>query len=204
MKLYYFPGSCALAPHIVLEWIGTDYQPVRITKGDPDYLKVNPLGTVPALEDDGRIMTQADAILQYLADKYPEVPLGADDDIHSRFALHQWLAFMTGDLHPAFFPFFGPQRFTVHQDEASVQAVKQASYARVDKYYRHLDRHLEDREYIVGERASIADAYAVPMIRWGKMLPDGLAPYPNLSRFYTAMSDEPGVQAALQQQGLSA
>ncbi len=202
MKLYYFPGSCALAPHIVLEWLGVDFEPVRITKGDPEYRKINPLGVVPAIELDGKIYNQADAILHFLAQSHPEAKLAGDDTPESEYELNTWMAFLTGDLHPAFFPFFGTQRYTTAEDEDSLAAVKAASQARVATFYEHLDRHLEGRRFMVGERRSIADAYAIPMLRWGRLLDKPLSDYANLSAYLEHWESDDGVRRALKEQGL--
>jgi glutathione S-transferase len=202
MKLHYFPGSCALAPHIVLEWLGVEFEAVRIEKGDPDYLKVNPLGVVPALEHDGRLYTQADAILHWLAESYPDAKLGANGAPDSNYELNTWMAFLTGDLHPAFFPFFNTHRYTTSDDDAQLAAVKAAAQEQVAKYYEHLDRHLQGREYMVGDRHSIADAYAIPMLRWGRLLDRPLESYDGLNGFLGRWEKDDGVRRALREQGL--
>ena len=203
MKLYYFPGSCALAPHIVLEWLGADYEAVRVEKGDPEFTRINPLGVVPALAVGERVLTQADAILHYLARLYPDAGLGGDGTPLGEYELNLWMAFLTGDLHPAFFPFFGPQRYTVAEDASALAAVKAAGEQRVAHYYRHLEQHLQDREYMVGDRRSIADAYAIPMLRWGRLLEHPLARYEALHAYLVRWEREPGVHEALRQQGLA-
>ena len=129
MKLYYFPGSCALAPHVVLEWLGAEFEAARIQKGDPGYLEINPLGVVPALEHEGRLYTQADAILHWLAESFPDAKLGGDGSPDSNYALNTWMAFLTGDLHPAFFPFFNAGRYTTSVDETQLAAVTAALVA---------------------------------------------------------------------------
>lgn len=202
MKLYYFPGSCALAPHIVLEWLGVAFEPVRITKGDPEYLKVNPLGVVPALEHGGKLYTQADAILHWLAESHPEGRLGSDGSPDDAYELNNWMAFLTGDLHPAFFPFFGPQRYTTSDDDEALAAVRAASQVRVGTFFDYMNKRLDGRDYLVGERRSIADAYAIPMLRWGRMLDRKLAEYPALDAFLSRWEADDGVQRALKEQGL--
>jgi glutathione S-transferase len=202
MKLYYFPGSCALAPHIVLEWLGVDFEAVRIAKGDPEYRKVNPLGVVPALEYEGRIYTQADAILHWLAQSWPDAKLGADGTPDSDYELNHWMAFLTGDLHPAFFPFFNSGRYTSSDDETQIAAVRSASQNLVAGYYEHLETHLEGREFLAGARRSIADAYAIPMLRWGRLLDKTLSEYPTLDAYLGRWEADPGVQRALREQGL--
>lgn len=202
MKLYYFPGSCALAPHIVLNWLGTEYEAIRITKGDPEFLKVNPLGVVPTLESNGRIYTQADAILHWLAASHPAADLGGDGTPDSDYELNEWMAFLTGDLHPAFFPFFNTVRYTTDQSDEALAAVKAAAEERVAHYYAYLDRHLETREFIANDKRSIADAYAVPMLRWGRLLNKNVGEYPALRAYLERLEADGGVRDALIEQGL--
>ncbi len=200
MKLYYFPGSCALAPHVVLEWLGADFEAVRIEKGDPEYLKVNPLGVVPAIDHDGKLYTQADAILHWLAEMHPEAELAGDGTPDSDYEVNNWMAFLTGDLHPAFFPFFNPQRYTIEPD--GIDDVKAAGQALVAKFYDHLEAHIEGREFIAGDRRSIVDAYAIPMLRWGRLLDRPLKEYPNLNAYLERWEQDDGVRQAMKEQGL--
>ena len=202
MRLFYFPGSCALAPHIALEWVGADFEAVRVAKGDADLLAVNPLGVVPALERNGRIHTQADAILHLIADLYPDAGLGGDGTPEGNYALNEWMAFLTGDLHPAFFPFFNTARYTTDGSKAALAAVKSAAQARVAHYYEHLEAHLDGRDYLVGDGRSIADAYAIPMLRWGRLLDKPLAEYPVLNAYLERFESDAGVRKALEGQGL--
>lgn len=200
MKLYYFPGSCALAPHIVLEWLDADYEAVRIEKGDPDYLKINPLGVVPAIHHKGRLYTQADAILHWLSASNPDAQLAGDGSPESEYEINNWMAFLTGDLHPAFFPFFNSQRYTT--DPEGLDSVKAAGEALVAKYYDHLEAHLDGREFMAGDRRSIVDAYAIPMLRWGRLLRKPLKEYPNLNAYLERWEQDDGVRRAMKEQGL--
>lgn len=203
LKLFYAPGTCALAPHIVLEWIAKPYELQKVKPSDPDYLKLNPLAQVPALIDgDSGMMNQADAILKYLARKYPQARLGDDGTLQDAYELDRWLAFLTGDLHPAFAPFFAPDRYSTDRGDRAEKSTKEASYKLIDRVYKHLDRHLEGKDYVVGNRRTIADAYAFAMIRWGNSLPNGLTNYPNLDRFYRHLREDEGVGRAMEQQQL--
>ena len=93
IKLFYAPGTCALAPHIVLEWIGEPYDLRKVKQSDPEYLKLNPLGQVPAMIDgESGVMNQASAILKYLARKYPEAKLGDDGTLQDGYDLDRWMA----------------------------------------------------------------------------------------------------------------
>ena len=126
MKLFSMPGTCALSVHIVLEWIGAPFDVEVMNRGDnrtPAYLAINPSGQVPALRlDDGTILTEAAAILPFLAESFPEAGLDSDDSALGRYRLAQLLSFLTGEVHVAFKPFFMPQRFLA--DEAQFAALK--------------------------------------------------------------------------------
>lgn len=202
VKLFYAPGTCALAPHIVLEWIGQPYELERVKLGDPDYARINPQGKVPAMLDGFGLMTQADAILKYLAHKHPEANLGHNGSLQEEYELNRWLAFFTGDVHPAFYPFFRPGRYFPDENEAALQQVKTAAYKLIDTVFTHLDQHLQDREYVVGDRFTIVEPYAFAMLRWGKLVPKPLSDYPHLSRFYDRMLQDEGVQRAMSQEGV--
>lgn len=203
IKLFYAPGTCALAPHIVLEWIGEPYELEKVQLGDPAYLKLNPLGQVPAMIDgDSGVMNQADALLKYLVHKYPDAQLGDDGSLQDAYELDRWLAFFTGDVHPAFYPFFRPNRYWSEDNESAHKTIKEAAYPLIDRVFSHLDQHLEGKTHIVGNRRSIADAYAFAMLRWGNYLPKSLSAYPNIHRFYEAMHQDESVQQALHQQGI--
>lgn len=197
--LYYATGACSLAPHVVLEWIGAPYEAVKVQFGSPDLLAVNPAGAVPTLrEDDGWLLTQAGAILDYLAHKHPEAGLAGGDSLREKAEAHRWSAFMTSDLHAAFWPIFLPNRYTTDTSEAARQAVVKAGQALVRKQLGILDSHLAGRDWILAPGRSVIDAYAFPMIRWGvKMLPGGIADFPNVQALHDRLAADPAVRKVL-------
>lgn len=206
MKLFYLPGACSLAPHIVLEWIGEPYELFRVEFGqtkDPELLKVNPLGKVPALiEDDGRILTEAGAILCYLAEKYPEHNLGTSSDIFERYEIQHWISHFGGNVHPVFFPFFAPQRYI--DDETVYDQIRESAFKQIDTQFQFLEEHMTGKDYVFGDRRTILDAYLFVFLRWGKMAPKPLTDYPNLYRFFEKMAEDSGVKAALKEQKIKA
>jgi glutathione S-transferase len=197
MKLYYFPGSCALADHIVLEWIGAPYETVRMSTADvktPQYLALNPEGVVPLLVDGDFTLAQNVAILSYLADRYPEARLFGDGTPRGRARVLRWLALLNSDVHPAFKPIFAPARFLPEQKLAG--ALADAAAANVRRYFGLLDKRLEGRRWLVGER-SIADPYLFVMLRWAIRLDIGLDGFTNLSEFAERLDADPAVRAAI-------
>ena len=205
MKLYYAPGTCALAVHVVLIWPGEPCELEEVDLDDPGFRRINPMGAVPALVDGrGGVMTQAHALLNYVAAKAPEKKLAGEDTARARQAFDQWLSFLNGDLHPAWMPIFKPERFTGERDEASLADVKAAAGVRLRGIYSVLDRHLDGRDFMVGEARTCADAFAYIMTRWLPYSGIGIDEFPNLKRHFGRFRDEPGVVRAEEEQGIRA
>jgi glutathione S-transferase len=205
MKLYYAPGACSMAPHIALEWIGKPYEAIRVDQHDPDFRKINPAAAVPAFDFGGaEPLTQCAAILLYLARTHPGADLLDDRTPESMAQLDRWSAFLTGDLHPSFFPVFMPSRYTASSAPAALEAVQAAGRTLVQSKLKLLDQHLQGRTWMVGDKRTILDAYATPMTRWAVgMLPEGIAAYPALSAHHAMMLADPAVLRVLADEGLS-
>lgn len=203
MKLYYTPGACSLADHIVLEWIGQSYQAVRVTREErrqPAYLKINPAGAVPALEDDGWVLTQNAAILNYLADRFPEAGLGGDGTPKSRAEANRWLAFVNSDMHPAFKPLFGTTAYL--GDEGAIEKSKSEARKNLRGMFERVDAQLAGKDWLIGQR-SIADPYLFVLTRWAKGNSVDLSGLDNLERFFANMHADPAVQKVLKDEGLT-
>jgi glutathione S-transferase len=199
MKLYFAPGTCALACWIALEWAEADYEVEKVDPGSASYRKINPLGMVPALDIGGeRAMTQADAILHYVIDRYPEHDLGADPGVEAHFEFNEAMSFLTGDFHPAFWPFFRPQRFTTSEDEASIEAVRAATQPRVDRVLAYLDGQIGGTGHVYRAKRTVADAYAFVMTRWTQRFPRTWRDYPNVAGFMRAMEADTAVTKVLE------
>lgn len=199
LTLLYSPGACSLAPHIVLEWTGTPYEARRVKLGSEELRAVNPAGSVPVLlEEDGWVLTQAGAILQYLARKFPDLSLAGDTSVRGQAELDRWCSFMTGDLHPSFYPVFMTERYTTNKSETALEAVREAGLNLVRKRLKLLEAHLAERPYILGDTRSVADAYAFPMIRWAMAkLPEQLTDYPRLLALHDRLAEDAAVKKVL-------
>ncbi len=201
--LYYSPGTCSLAVHIVLEWIGAPYEAVKVDHHAPEYRKINPAGAVPALDYGAdRPLTQCSAALMYLAQIHPEADLLDDRSPENAAQVQKWAAFLTGDLHPAFFPLFMPGRYTVSIESAAQADVQAAAVALVQTRLGLLDQQIEGHDWIVGDKRTIIDAYATPMLNWASAkLPDGLEPYPACKGHRDRMLADPAVQRVMVSEG---
>jgi glutathione S-transferase len=203
MKLYYSPGACSLSDHIVLEWIGQPYEAVRLSREQrqtPEYLAINPAGAVPAFEEDGWVLTQNAAILNYLADRFPEARLGGDGSLRGRADVNKWLAMANADIHPAFHPLFGAPAYL--EDPVLIERSKQAARDKLRVLFERVDRQLAGRDWITGSR-SIADPYLFVVTRWALAMEVDLSGLDNLHRYCDHLLADPGVQRALQQEGLA-
>ena len=202
MKLHYFQASCALAPHITLEWAGADYELSELKRSDtrtPEFLQLNPAGKVPVLElDDGRVLTNVNPILMWIAENSSaDLPPEGPD---SPFPLRRWLAHFNGDVHPAFTPYFLTHRFADSDD--AKEEIKAKAAAEVAFQLKIIDDHLEGQDWMLGDQRSILDPYLFVFTLWASFMPGRLDNYPNLKAFNKRMKVDEGVQKALKMQGL--
>lgn len=195
MKLYYAPGTCALACWITMEWAKADYEVEKVKLGSEEYKKINPLGAVPALEiGEERPFTEADAILKYIIQTHPESDLGPDEGAIEHLKFNGLSSFISSDVHPSFWPIFFPGRYTNATDEKSLEEVKKAAYKLVDKTMTHLDKILDGRVHVYKDKKTYLDAYAYVMARWSKMTPKPYTEYKNLNKFMEEMDKDEAVK----------
>lgn len=201
MKLYSSPGACSLADHIVLQWTGAPFEVQLVSREErksPAFLKLNPAGAVPVFEDDGWVLTQNAAILNYLSDTFPQAKLAGDGTPRSRAEVNRWLSFLNADVHPAFHPLFGS---TAYLGGDAATKTKEASAKKLRGYFEQLDAQLAGKDWLVGSR-SIADPYLYVELRWAQKLGLDLSGLDNLAAFRSRMDADPGVRAALDAEGL--
>lgn len=195
MKLYYFPHACSLAPHIVLRELALPFELVRVdnqaktTANGEDFLQINPKGYVAALQlDNGEVLTEASAILQYLADLRPAAGLAPTNGSWARVRLQEWLNFIATEIHGGLAVFFN----------AAIQGEVRAMFqATLFKRLAILQQTLEGQEYVLGAQYSVADAYLFVVLRWAAFHAIDLAEWPALAAFQQRIGQRPAVVAAL-------
>lgn len=200
MKLYYAPKTCSLAPIILAEWLGTGLELKRVDHREPsdEYLAINPLGAVPALQlDDGTVATQVDAILQYLAEG---TALAGSSNKEEQLQFDRWVAFLTGDYHPPFGGWFNPRRYTTDHSADALAAVRSGLENRIRKVADVLEQQVSESGHIVLGRRTLLDAYAYAMVRWLRLLDGGMQPWPGLAGFMQLMEEDEGVLKALERE----
>jgi glutathione S-transferase len=203
LTLYYHPGACSLAAHIALEWIGEPYATHEVEFGDKEYLKINPAGAVPALDTgEAWVLTQDAAILRFLARRFPQAGLAVEGGERERAEADRWSFFITGDLHPAFFPLFSPNRYTRAREKEAFDDIREAAKALARKKFALVEAHLAGRRFFLGESRSYLDAYVFPMERWAAtLLDDGLAEFPSVQAHHDMMAEDAAVKSVLAAEG---
>jgi glutathione S-transferase len=201
--LYWLPGTCALAIHVALEQIGRPYANVKLERSElrsAPYLAINPMGVVPALIEDGTPLVEAGAILYHLTDREPDAALGPPPGHADRAEFYRWIAYLSGTVHPHFWPFFFPSRYAA--PEEMHPAVKTAAQLRVYGDWDLIDAHLKTREWLVGSAPTVADGLLLPMARWGMRLERPTTSWPNITAHLKRVSAWPPAARALKAQGL--
>jgi glutathione S-transferase len=200
MKLYYAPGACSLSPHIVARELGIPVELKKVNtkdktvEGGGDYWQVNGRGYVPALElDNGQVLTEGPAIVQYLADQKPEAGLAPKNGSIERYRLQEWLNFLTSEVHKQFSPLFKPN---------TPEEYKKVAKENIATRFDWLDKQLAGKDYLSGKSFSVADAYLFVLLNWTKFQAIDLAKWPNLAAFQARVGARPKVQEALQAEGL--
>jgi len=200
MKLFYSPGACSLSPRIALLEAGAPFEAVKVgrdkqTSDGRDFLALNPYGYVPALElDDGEILTEGPAIVQYIADRWPDAGLAPPNLTIERYRLQAALGFINSEVHKTVSGLFNP---ALQDDE------RERIVGKVDTRLTQLSRKMEGHEWILGDDFSVADIYLFVVTRWFAGLKLDLARWPVIAAHHARVRARPATQAALAAEGLA-
>ena len=200
MKLYYAPGACSLAPHIVLLEAGYAFDlekvdiPNKKTATGDDYWKINPKGYVPALRlDNGEVLSEVGVILQYLADQKPAAGLAPAAGSMARYHLMEWLNFIATEVHKSIGALFNPKM---------TPEMKTVQLGVIGRRLNALENMIAGNQYVAGDVYSVADAYLFTVINWSRIHKIDLAPWPNIQALMARIGARPQVQAAMRAEGL--
>lgn len=200
MQLYFAPGACSLASHIVSREAGIPVDLVKVDLGSgraedgSDFRSVNAKGYVPALRlDNGEVLTEGAALLQYLADQAPEAGLAPANGTFERYRLIELLTFINSEVHKGFSPLFNPK---------ATPDARQALKDKLAPRLAWLDQALAGKDYLTGSQFSVADAYAFTVLNWSGNLGVDLTPYANVRAFMDRVAARPKVREAMRAEGL--
>ena len=205
-KLFYSPGSAAMAPHALLEEIGKPFELVKVdTKSNehkkPEYLKLNPNGRVPTLVDGDQVIYETAAIMLHLADKHSGSGLAPSVGTSERALYYQWLVYMTNTVQEAYIEYYHPDYYA--KTEAGQAEVKAVSEERLQPMFQILDKALEKGPFLLGSTFTGADIFLMMMARWSRNMKKPAATYPNIKRCVDAVMARPATQRMMKAQGLS-
>lgn len=207
MKLYYSPGACSLAPHIVLCELGIPYEKERVdlgakkTENGSNYYDINPKGSVPALKmDNGEVLTEASVICRYIADQKPETNLSVKGHSLDYYRFIEWLNFIGTEVHKTLGLMFGAQRFmkTDTGREEFIAAMKGIFETKL----KIIEHKLEGHDYVMGKQFTFADAYLFTVLNWTNFLKIDVSGYKNVHNYMARVAARPGVQRAMKEEGL--
>ena len=200
MKLYYAPGACSLSPHIVASEAGIPVELVKVNlathsiKEENDFYAVNPKGYVPALGlDNGEVLTEGPAIVQYLADLKPAAGLAPANGTFERSRMQEMLGYINGEIHKSYSPLFS---------DKTAPEVRTEKMEYLGKRYGLIEKQLAGRDYLFGKTFSVADAYLFTVTNWAHHVKLDLSAFPNLMAFQKRVAARPAVQAAMREEGL--
>lgn len=200
MKLFYAPGACSLSPHIVLNELDLPYTVEKVdlknhtTASGADFYSINAKGYVPALQlDNGEVLTEGPAIVQYLADQKPQAGLLPPAGSLERARVQEWLNFIGTELHKTLGALFNP----------SISA--EAKAKTIDTFGKRLgfvEKALQGKDFLTGKSFSVADAYLFTIVNWAPKLSIDISPWPTVAEFQKRVASRPAVQKTLKAEGL--
>ena len=201
MKLYYSPAPARW--HRISSRMRSASPPTekvdtktKKTEHGADFHGINAKGYVPALQlDDGSLLTEGTAILQYLADQKPGSDIAPANGTLGRYRLQEMLGYINSEIHKSYSPLFNPAC------TADVRAEREA-YLR--KRYALVEEILSGQPFLLGQTFSAADAYLFTVTNWARMLKIDLSAFPNLLAFQKRVAERPAVQSAMRAEGLIA
>lgn len=207
-QLYYSPGKASLAPHMLLEEIGADYE-LRFVDTDanahnsPEYLKLNPNGRIPTLVDDGFVLYETAAICLHLADRHPEANMVPALGSTQRAAFYQWLIYLTNTLQTELITYFYSERLA--DDEAMAASVKAHAEQRIGTMLDLIEARLASGgPYLLGERFSAVDPYLLMLGRWTRSMAHPARARPHFGRYLETIAARPAILRTFTAEGLSA
>lgn len=199
MKLFYAPGACSLAPHIVACEAGLELELCRVnlktkqTETGADYTEINPKGFVPALQlEGGEVLTECQAILQFLAEQKPDKKLAPDYGTLPHYRMLEWLNFIAAELHKSFVPLFWN----------GADAEKETARKVLAQRFQFVEDHLRG-DYLMGDELCVADPYLFTVYSWCGNGGVDTSGWPRLKAFAERMAARPAVQKAMQTEGLT-
>ena len=209
MKLYYSPGACSLAPHIVMAELNMAYEleavntQTKMTDNGDNFLNINKKGAIPALKmDNGEILTEGAIISQYLCDSM-EAPTTMCPKFGTleRVRMSEWMNFIATDIHKSFSPLFGV-KFGTYTNDTTKNDITEFATKNLTNKMTFVSEKLGNNDFLTGKNFTIADAYLFTCLNWAKIVGFDYSNFSNITNFMNKVSERPAVMKAMKEEGL--
>ena len=207
-RLHYYPANANAAPHMVLEQVGAQYDLVLVDRAkdaqrSAEYLKLNPNGRIPILQDGALIISEAAAIVLHLVDQHPDAGLAPKLGTAERAKFYQWLIFLTNSLQEELMTYQYPERLA-GDDVAATEIVKRGAEARASAFLDVIEDHLKAHgPLFLGSKLSAADFYLVMLSRWARPMTKPPRSRPNIAKLLDKVTALPAVRRAYEREGIT-
>jgi glutathione S-transferase len=207
-QLHYYPANANAAPHMILEEIGAKYElrlvdRTKNAQKSPEYLKINPNGRIPALQDESLVLIEAAAIVLHLVDKHPEAALAPEFGTGERAKFYQWLVFLTNSLQEELMVWQYPDRLA-GDDASAIEVIKRGAEARASAFLDVIEDHLKaNGPFFLGDKLSAIDFYLVMLARWARPMTKPPRSRPHITKLLDRMTALSSVRRAYQGEGIA-
>jgi len=204
-KLYYYPRNASLAPHLVLEDMGVDFELILVDRDNNqqkslEYLALNPAGRIPTLVHHDLVLFESSAICMYLCDQNPESSLIPSIGSHDRALFYQWLMYLNNTVQTEILMYVYPDRHTV--DKSFSSSIKQAQESRLMDMFDLLDDALSGKSYLVGHNTTVCDYFLLMVSIWGRNLPRTPLALPNMGPYLRSLAEQDVVRRVFEKEGI--
>ena len=200
-KLHYSPGNASFSPHAIINEAGVDVELVLVDRAtnaqkSPEYLKINPAGRIPTLEDGDLVLFESAAICLHLADKHPEANLAPALGTDARAHFYKWMMYFTNTIQPDILIYHYTARYTT--DEAGVPGMKAGAHERINDWFDIIEENMGAGPYVLGDTFSAADIYLTMMCRWGRLQDPKPASRPKIGKLVELVLARPAIQKTIE------
>ena len=200
-KLHYSPGNASFSPHAIINEAGVDVELVLVDRAtnaqkSPEYLKINPAGRIPTLEDGDLVLFESAAICLHLADKHPEANLAPALGTDARAHFYKWMMYFTNTIQPDVLIYHYTARYTT--DEAGVPGMKSGAHERINNWFDIIEENMGAGPYVLGDTFSAADIYLTMLCRWGRLQDPKPASRPKISKLVELVLARPAIQKTIE------
>ena len=204
-KLHYSPGNASFSPHAIINEAGVDVELVLVDRAtnaqkSPEYLKINPAGRIPTLEDGDLVLFESAAICLHLADKHPEANLAPALGTDARAHFYKWMMYFTNTIQPDVLIYHYTARYTT--DEAGVPGMKAGAHERINNWFDIIEKNMGTGPYVLGDTFSAADIYLTMLCRWGRLQDPKPASRPKVGKLVELVLARPAIQKTIEAEGV--